>query len=173
MLKEINFTEKLNLYLISNNIRVHSQNKIYETQKKDSHWVEKRIGEIINSIRKHDQLIIYNITHLARSSLQVYQILARLQQKNITLHIIDKNLIVKLGELIETKKILYLCEMAEESFILRRTSDAQNRREYAISKNIKNKNLKKLDQKEKAVLDKKQDDIMNYLNFMLPKFHVK
>lgn len=166
------FNQKVNDYLIKNDIKINIENKIYETLKKDSHWVEKKIGEIINKIKSNDHLIIYNLTHMARSAFQVYQIFARLQQKNITLHIIENNIIIKLADTIETKKILYLCEIAEESFIVRRTSDALLRRDHNLSKNIKTNINQKIDKHEKAALDKNKDDIMKYLNLKISKIAI-
>ena len=69
------FNQKVNDYLIKNGLKINPQNKIYEPLKKESHWVEKKIGEIINKLKNNDHLIIYNLTHLARSAFQVYQIL--------------------------------------------------------------------------------------------------
>jgi DNA invertase Pin-like site-specific DNA recombinase len=159
------FNQKLHEYLKQNNIEINNENKIYEIQKKQSHWIEKKISKIINKLENNDHFIIYNITHMARSAFQVYQIFSKLQHKEISLHIIDKNMTIKFTKTMETKFLLDLCEKTEESFISRRTTEAISRREHKLTK-TKNQNLNPEDKKN---LDENKNDIMKYLNLKVSK----
>ena len=159
------FDKKLNEYLKHNNINILSDNKVYEIPKKQNHWVETKTGKIINKLKKNDHFIICNITHLARSAFQVYQIFSKLQYKAITLHIIDMNIKLKFSNTMQTKVLLDLCEKTEESFIARRTTDAIKRKEQLFDRN----SVQKLKQKDKQNLDNNKKDIMKYLNLKVSK----
>lgn len=164
------FNQKLHEYLKQNNIKIDPENKIYEIQKKQSHWIEKKISKILNKLGNNDHFIIYNITHMARSAFQVYQIFSKLQHKNITLHIIDSNITIKFTKTMETKFLLNLCEKTEESFISRRTTEAISRREYKLTKN-KNK-IDHINPEDKKNLEKNKNDIMKYLNLKVSKIAI-
>ena len=166
------FNEKIENYLKEQNLIIRPDNKVLESGNPKNHWLDKQIGYSLDNLKAGDTLVIYSLTHLARSAFQVYQIFNLLHQKKITLHIIESKTIVNFKKTMETKFLLNLCEQAEDGFISRRTTDAHKRRNKKAKKSNKGSQENHIDAKSRAKLEKHKDDISNYLNMNLSKIAI-
>lgn len=166
------FNGKIENYLQEQNLNIRSDNKILESRNPKNHWLDKQIGYLLDDLRAGDKLVIYSLTHLARSAFQVYQIFNLLHQKKITLHITESNTTVNFAKTMETKFLLNLCEQTEDSFISRRTTDAHKRRNKTSKNSNKNIQENHIDAKSREKLEKRKDDISSYLNMNLSKIAI-
>ena len=173
------FSQKTQCYLEAHNLNVLPQNYWIERESRQKHWLDKNLAILLNQLQNKDILIIHNFTHLARSAFQAYQIFNLLQQKNITLHVIDSNIIAEFKRTINTKEILFICSRTEDCFIARRTTEAIYRRQKSslgpsiLSHNRRNNKISSIiSPEDKAKLDNKKDDILRYLNIKVSKIAI-
>ena len=157
-------SKSINKYLKQKKIQHHIENQTIETLVNKKHWLDRDIALLINSLQINDTLIVYDLPHLARSSIQVYQIFNLLNQKKIHLHMIKHDLTIKFERRMNTQKLLQLFSKNEESFVYRRTTEPCNRKKlhkkaqkYALSKQQKQK------------LNQHEDQIMQYLQLKVSK----
>ena len=166
------FNQKLELYIKQHKINLLPHNKIFENNKRQKHWLDKSIASLLDKLKPHDTLVIYNSTHFARSAYQVYQIFNLLQQKNIHLHVIDYNINIKFAKNMKTKALLELCGKTEDGFISRRTTEAVKRKNYHHTKQGSKKHNSFIHPEDKAKLDKNKDNIMHYINLKISKLAI-
>jgi len=95
--------------------------------KKD--WKLRDIGKLIDSSSEQDIILVSEISRLARSTLQVLEILKICADKNLSVHIVKNNMIMddSLHSTI-TATILGLAAEIEREFISARTTEALARR---------------------------------------------
>lgn len=162
------FYIKIQNHLKTSNLHIKEQNRIIEDKKYKNHWLDKQIGFLIDNLNIDDTLVIYSLTHLARSPFQVYQVFNLLHQKKITLHVVETNSIVNFSKNMETKFLLKLCSQTEDSFISRRTTDAQKRKNKSTKKSVQTY----IDKNTRAILEKHKKDISEYLDMNLSKIAI-
>lgn len=125
-------------------------------------WQGRKIGELVQTdMRKGDTLIIAEISRLARSTLQVLEILETCTQKGINVHIAKQNLIfTEKGDITSTimATILGMVAQIEREFISMRTKEALAQRKAAGIKLGR-----PFGRLEKVKLDARADEIKDYL----------
>ena len=92
-------------------------------------WKERQIGQILNRAQSGDIIVAAEVSRLARSTLEVLEILQMAVEKGISVHI-TKNQIVMDGSMQATitATILGLAAQIEREFISVRTKEALARR---------------------------------------------
>lgn len=88
-------------------------------------WRKRKIGALIESMTKGDTIIFAEVSRIARSVLQVLEMLAEAQRKEIAVHIAKQNMAFD-GSLNSkiTATILGLAAEIERDFISMRTKEA-------------------------------------------------
>lgn len=130
------------------------------------HWRRREIGELItHSIKKGDEIIIYQATDIARSTCQMLEILTSISAIGVHIHFIKYNRVFHGNSKNNLKDLLCLMQDIEGDYISRRTTDALARRREAglplgRPKGRKNKNLK---------LDRHKKEIIHYLDLQISK----
>jgi DNA invertase Pin-like site-specific DNA recombinase len=90
-------------------------------------WKERALGKLINQAIENDIIIVPELSRLARSIPQIYEIIATCQEGNIWLHIIKQNIIINGSNDITTKIMVStfsLIAELERDFISLRTKEA-------------------------------------------------
>ncbi len=90
-------------------------------------WRNRRLGELVSSCVKGDSIIVPELSRLARSISQIYDIISVCQDKGITLHILKQNLVIKDRNDMNTKIMVStfaLTAELERDFIAIRTKEA-------------------------------------------------
>ncbi len=92
-------------------------------------WPDRQIGHILNQAVAGDTIIVSEISRLARSTLQVLEILELAVKKRISVHIVKNGLVMD-GSIQSTitATILGLAAQIEREFISMRTKEALTRR---------------------------------------------
>ena len=97
-------------------------------------WRKRKLGEVIESANDGDKLIVPELSRLARSISQIYQIIEACRERHVGLHIIKQNIVVN-GELdMQTKIMLNVFAMVSElerDFVSIRTKEALQARKKA------------------------------------------
>ncbi len=154
----------INDYARSKNIAL-SQTLIDEGVQK-LHWHKRKIDELLTkTMSQGDELVVYEASQLARSTLQVLEILEAAAAAGVTVHFVKYDMIYSPESTIKTAVFLQLMQSIESDFVARRTTDALARRRAAglplgRPKGRKNKSRK---------LDKYSADIKRYLALNISK----
>jgi DNA invertase Pin-like site-specific DNA recombinase len=123
-------------------------------------WRERDLGKLLEQAGKGDVLLVAEISRLARSTLQVLEILQHAAEKEIAVHVV-KNRMVMDGSLHAriTATVLGLAAEIEREFISARTTEALARRKAAGLPLGRPKGR----QSEEKKLDKRRDEIKDLL----------
>ncbi len=125
-------------------------------------WKDRKVGALVNSdMLKGDTLIVAEISRLARSTVQVLDILETCATKGINVHIAKQNLVfTEKGNMTGTimATILGMVAQIEREFISLRTVEA-----LAARKAAGMKLGRPLGRMENVKLDNKADEIRDYL----------
>lgn len=128
-------------------------------------WRQRKIGELLMSIPPGSVLVAAEISRLARSTLQVLEMLKLAAEREISVHIVKSSLVLdgSLGAKI-TATVLALAAEIEREFIAARTKEALRRRkESGLPMG------RPVGQAERLRLDDKADEIDKYLALGLNK----
>ena len=91
-------------------------------------WKERKIGELIhNTMQEGDTLVVSEISRLARSTLQVLEILEVSAEKKLAVHVVKQNLVfTEKGDMTSTimATVLGMVAQIEREFISMRTKEA-------------------------------------------------
>lgn len=123
-------------------------------------WRDRDIGKLLGQAKKGDVLLVAEISRLARSTLQVLEILQHAAEKEIAVHVV-KNRMVMDGSLHAriTATVLGLAAEIEREFISARTTEALARRK-AEGLPLGRPKGRLSDEKK---LDKRKDEIKDLL----------
>lgn len=92
-------------------------------------WHDRKISEILNEAIAGDVIVVSEISRLARSTLQVLEILELAAKKRISVHIVKNGLVMDGSiQATITATILGLAAQIEREFISMRTKEALTRR---------------------------------------------
>lgn len=92
-------------------------------------WKERQIGNILDIAKPGDTIVVSEISRLARSTLQVLEILESAALKKISVHIVKNGLVMDGSiQATITATILGLAAQIEKEFISLRTREALTRR---------------------------------------------
>ena len=155
---EKDFKTKLQEYTTKNNITIDEQ--VNDESANKMHWEKRKINQLIYTKTKPgDVVITYEAASIARSTLQVLEVLELLSQKGVALHFMKYNSLFLPEKFYKTEEFLKLVKHVESDFVARRTTDALARRRAAglplgRPKGRKNKTRK---------LDKYREEIKKYM----------
>jgi DNA invertase Pin-like site-specific DNA recombinase len=123
-------------------------------------WRDRDIGKLLGQAKKGDVLLVSEISRLARSTLQVLEILQHAAEKEIAVHVV-KNRMIMDGSLHAriTATVLGLAAEIEREFISARTTEALARRK-AEGLPLGRPKGRMSDEKK---LDKRSDEIKDLL----------
>lgn len=95
-------------------------------------WKDRQLGKILNAAKSGDVLIVSEVSRLARSTLQVLEILQYSAEKGVQVHIVKSGMVMD-GSLNSriTATMLGLAAEIEREFISARTTEALARRRAA------------------------------------------
>jgi len=121
-------------------------------------WHDRDLGKLLAQAQKGDVLLVAEISRLARSTLQVLEVLQEAARKEIAVHVAKNNMVMD-GSLNSriTAVVLGLAAEIEREFISARTTEALARRKaegkpIGRRKGSKNRN-KKLDAQSDEIKD--------------------
>jgi len=111
-----------------NKNKINDLSFIEDTVSGKKKWKERKIGELIhNTMRPGDTLIVSEISRLARSTLQVLEILEVSAEQKFAVHIAKQNLVfTEKGDMTSTimATVLGMVAQIEREFISMRTKEA-------------------------------------------------
>ncbi len=132
-----------------------------------THWQKRQIRDLLDLVTTHagDNIIIYDTTHIARSTGQALEFLVSAFKQGINIHFAKYNKALLVNEISSLMDALSLMQHIESDYISRRTTEALARRRAAglplgRPKGRKNKSLK---------LDKHKKDIFKYMDIGISK----
>ena len=161
---EVDFEKEINGYCKKKSLKVHEV--VVDTQSNKIHWDKRELNRLLTShLKKGDTLVTYEAANLARSTLQVLEVLDMLAKRGIALHLVKYNQTYTPDTLVDTVHFLELIKDIEGDFVTKRTTDALERRRVAglplgRPKGRKNKSRK---------LDKHKAEIKKYLALNISK----
>ena len=128
-------------------------------------WQDRQLGRVLANASEGDTLIVSEVSRLARSTLQVLEILRHCTESQINLHIAKNNMIFDNSMQSRiTATVLGMAAEIEREFISSRTKEALAARKAAGVK------LGRPQGKAKTLkLDAKRDEIQKYLNMGVSK----
>lgn len=128
-------------------------------------WPKRKIGELLNTMPPGSILVAAEITRLARSTLQVLEMLKLAAEREISVHVVKSRLVLD-GSLSSkiTATVLALAGEIEREFISARTREALRQRKESGTKLGRTPG-----QAEKLGLDEKAGEIDKYLALGLNK----
>jgi DNA invertase Pin-like site-specific DNA recombinase len=154
------FDSKLQEYAKKKSIKIDSQ--VNDDSVNKIHWEKRKINDLVYKIAKSgDQVVAFEAASIARSTLQVLEVLELLAQKGVSLHFIKYDVVFLPEKFYKTDDFLKLVKYVESDFVARRTTDALARRRAAglplgRPKGRKNKTRK---------LDQHKDEIKKIFRF--------
>ncbi len=151
--------QKLGILDYCNRRNLNSLKFFEDTANGKLEWQKRGIGQIIEKAASGDVIIAAEISRLARSTLQVLDILETCTKKKISVHITKNNIVID-GSMQSTitATILGLAAQIEREFISKRTKEALERAK------LSGKKLGRPKGKAQTVkLDRYSDQIRDYL----------
>lgn len=129
-------------------------------------WRDRLIGEVIESAKKGDVIVVAEVSRLARSTLQVLEILKVCAERGVSVHI-AKNALVMDGSMQATitATILGLAAEIEREFISQRTKEGLAR----VKLEGKKLGRKKGYRLKRVKLDNHKENIQKWLDMGLSK----
>ncbi|MDF2530298.1 MAG: Site-specific recombinase, resolvase family protein [Gammaproteobacteria bacterium] len=153
----------LDSYIAKNAIKLDSLT--IDSQPNKVSWEKRDLFNIIQGAKKNDTIITYEASNLARSTLQLLEVLEAIAKAELKLVFIKYNQVFVSETAMDTKSFLQLMQSVEEDFLSKRTVEALARRRAAglplgRPKGRKNKSRK---------LDKYRTEIKKYLSLNISK----
>lgn len=117
--------QKLGILKYCNERQLAPVEFVQETKSSRVSWKDREIGRIIDGLQPGDNVVVAEISRMARSTLEVLKILEIAAKKEVAIHIV-KNGIVMDGSIQTTitATILGLAAQIEREFISMRTKEA-------------------------------------------------
>lgn len=160
---EQNIEQQFHEYAAKNSFSY--QQFVFDPLSNKVHWEKRELNQLISQADENSHIVVFEASDLARSTLQVLEILDVLKTKKINLHIIRYSQMFTPDKVYDTAKFLQLMKHIEGEFVTKRTTDALARRRAAglplgRPKGRKNKVRK---------LDKHRTEIKKYLALNINK----
>lgn len=154
----------LQAYAVDNNLDL--KEIIQQQDAHKLHWRKRSLAALIEEeLGAGDHVVVFESSDLARSTLQVLELLELASSKGISVHLIRYGEIFVADNLYQTEDFIRLIKLVENEYVTKRTTDALARRRDAglplgRPKGRKNKSRK---------LDKYKTEIKRYLNLGVNK----
>jgi len=131
------------------------------------HWRQRKLGELLSQLVSGDILLVPELSRLARSIAQIYEIINECIEKGITIHILKQNMVIGNGKMDMTTKVMLstfsMIAELERDFISIRTKEA------LASKKKQGIKLGRPKGRGKSRLDEYRDEIMGMLHMGVTK----
>ena len=136
-------------------------------EEKDSgtkNWRQSKVADVINNLKPGDNLIVSELSRLARSTLQILEILDIARKKNINIHAIKGGW--KLDNSMQSKIISTMFAMMSE---IERDLISERTKEALRARKVQGIKLGRPQGKGKSKLDKFKTEILSMINYGVPK----
>ena len=156
---------KLEILKFANSHKLGNVEFIEEHITSKKHYKQRRIGQLLENIKQGDVLIVPELSRLARSVSQIFEIIDMSQQKGFTLYSLKENFCTsdKTITSIVTSTVFALVAQIERELISLRTKEALH------AKQLNGLKLGRPQGKGKSKLDEHKDTIIKLLDCGVPK----
>lgn len=156
---------KLEILKFANSHKLGNVEFIEEHITSKKHYKQRLIGQLLENIKQGDVLIVPELSRLARSVSQIFEIIDLSQQKGFILYSLKENFCTadKTITAIITSTVFALVAQIERELISLRTKEALQARK------IKGDKLGRPKGRGKSKLDKHSEDIKKLLSSGVPK----
>ena len=102
-------------YCQKNNFKVDEFIEVVSSTRKDQK--QRQIDILLNTTEQNDRIIVSELSRIGRSTVEVLQIINTLADRNIEVHCIKQNMIIKKDGDIQSKIMVTLFSLFSEFFI--------------------------------------------------------
>lgn len=156
---------KLDILQFANSRQFGNVEFVEETVSGTKDYKKRKLGALLDRMTKGDILIVPELSRIARSTIQILEVIQITQDRGITLYSLKENFCNMDNSIASTvtKTIFALVAQIERELISLRTREALHARK------IQGVKLGRPQGKGKSKLDKHTDDIMRLVNLGVPK----
>ena len=156
---------KLEILKFANNKKLGSVEFVEEKISGKSHYKKRLLGSLLDKMQKDDVLIVPELSRIARSITQIFEVIEITKQKGIILYSLKENFANTSKDIASTvaTTIFALIAQIERDLISLRT------REALRAKKAMGIKLGRPKGKGKSKLDEHKDDILKLLELNVPK----
>ena len=156
---------KLDILQFANSHRLGNVEFVEEKVSGTKDYKKRKLGALLDSMTSNDVLIVPELSRIARSTIQILEVIQLTQDKGITLYSLKENFCNMDNSIASTvtKTIFALVAQIERELISLRTREALHARKLAGVK------LGRPTGKGKSRLDSHKDDIIRLISFGVPK----
>ena len=156
---------KLDILQFANSHKLGNVEFIEEKVSGTKDYKKRKLGALLDTMQKNDVLIVPELSRIARSTIQILEVIQITQDKGITLYSLKENFCNMDNSIASTvtKTIFALVAQIERELISLRTREALHARKLAGVK------LGRPKGKGKSKLDYAKDDILKMLSLGVPK----
>lgn len=134
----------------------------YVQEIKSSRKKDRAIYSVKDKLKEGDTLVVYELSRIGRSMREIYTIINELRDKNVTIHVIERDLVIESGFDVKTEAIIFALSIGaelERELISERTKNALRAK--------KEQGIKLGRPIGKSILDDREKEIKKYLNLGL------
>ena len=156
---------KLDILQFANSHKLGNVEFIEEKVSGTKDYKKRKLGTLLDTMTKNDVLIVPELSRIARSTIQILEVIQLTQDKGITLYSLKENFCNKDNSIVSTvtKTIFALVAQIERELISLRTREALQARKLAGVK------LGRPSGKGKSKLDEHSADILRLVALKVPK----
>jgi len=156
---------KLDILQFANRMKLGNVEFVEEKVSGTKDYKKRKLGALLNTMTKGDVLIVPELSRIARSTIQILEVIQITQDRGITLYSLKENFCNMENTIASTvtKTVFALVAQIERELISLRTREALHARK---AQGIK---LGRPKGKGKSKLDKYHEDIFKMLSFGVPK----
>lgn len=156
---------KLDMLQFANSHKLGNVEFIEEKVSGTKDYKKRKLGALLENMHKGDVLIVPELSRIARSTIQILEVIQLTQDKGITLYSLKENFCNQDNSIASTvtKTIFALVAQIERELISLRTREALHARKVAGMK------LGRPKGKGKSKLDEHKEDILRLISLKVPK----
>jgi DNA invertase Pin-like site-specific DNA recombinase len=156
---------KLDILQFANSRKLGNVEFIEEKVSGTKDYRKRKLGALLDTMKKGDVLIVPELSRIARSTIQILEVIQLTQDRGITLYSLKENFCNMDNSIASTvtKTIFALVSQIERELISLRTKEALHARK------VEGKQLGRPKGKGKSKLDTHKEDILKMLSYGVPK----
>lgn len=156
---------KIDILQFANRMQLGNVSFVEEKVSGTKDYKKRKLGALLEELNKGDMLIVPELSRIARSTLQILEVIQVTQDKGITLYSLKENFCNMDNSIASTvtKTIFALVSQIERELISLRTKEALHARKLSGTK------LGRPKGKGKSKLDEHKDDILRLVALKVPK----
>lgn len=156
---------KIDILQFANRMQLGNVSFVEEKVSGTKDYKKRKLGALLEKLNKGDVLIVPELSRIARSTLQILEVIQVTQDKGITLYSLKENFCNMDNSIASTvtKTIFALVSQIERELISLRTKEALHARKLSGVK------LGRPKGKGKSKLDEHKDDILRLVALKVPK----